>query len=1020
MTGIIHNDFSNDYDVVKKIGRGGTADIYLANRADRAQPVVLKRFYDPAADTLTAKEMEIARRVRFPGIARVHRAGKTRDHAPFLEMEYCPGPTLESFPGRLDEHRLLAVLSAAAASLHVLHCAGYVHNDLKPSNIFCPSGFERDDFRIDSPFYLKLADFSLAEKYTADKAGQVTGTVGYMSPEMILKKEITPKSDLFSLGVMAYQLACGSMPFVSGTDDPLEINAMITEGDRPELGGPGKSFSRQVAGLILSLMEANPDKRPSSAFELMERLADAGSPYPFRRSVRPRHLLNARSTIDAAELADLFGEGSFSSAHIRYIERATGFEPAAVRILLEHNFDRDNFARLKRRWGWRTDDADAIEWSKRQIRFSLRPLRGASVSVKQLALAVAVLDDIALVEHAARVVSGPPQETLAKWNRLPRECLPALLHSLDNTMNPATRRILSARLVKRFDGDEVGPGLMGRLLYQAGHYREAVEVIIGAAEQSESQEDHEISLKLLDMALDASRKLGDTELEGTVRLKTASIHKELGDISEAETRYLQTVDLLEQAGHESIIAKVFKQLGDLYKDKSDYAAGINVLHRAQDIYTRLEDDEGLSHTLNNLGNMYWIAGRLDQALEYYTKALDIRNEAGSEQLAAITMSNIGTVHCVKGDYTRGIDYLNQSLEIKKALGNKGEIAQTYNNLGLANFLLGNVGEAIEAYMQALRLNDEIGDQLELLINIGNLAEAMIQAGRLSEALKYLRQGGTVADKLDDKIHRCAFACLTGHLMRRMGYYDDAEDRLAEAIDLAGELDNKSLLLPCHINRAYLHQAVRSGELTEKHAGIARRIAEALGDKNALFHIALVEMQLADDERSRIEAEKTLAELKTPREEALFSLITVEMNNRKCISDGSAEHIDRAGAFFDGQRQDVDQARYHMAAGGYHLLTENRDQARIRYQQAQELAAKLNLLPEQWQAAAALSDLSFAEKDFEKSFSYARQATATLKQIAARIKDSDRLGRFYNDERIVNLLGRIKSLQSLLAKTKGAV
>ncbi len=1014
------NDFPDAYAIISKIGRGGTADIFLAERRGVSRSVVLKKFYVPSAQSLIDCEQRVASRIQYPGLLRVHRAEDPSRTAPFLEMEYCDGPTLEVVIGNVSEQKLLAILSAIASSLHVLHTAGFVHNDLKPANIFCPAGFENDDFRLNSLFYLKLADFSLSETCPTAEEATITGTVGYMSPEMILRGRITPQSDLFSLGVMAYQLACGEMPFQSDSDDPLEINAQVTEGERPALGGPAASFSPATAELIQALLGIDPATRPASAFVLMELLSKAGSPYPFRRAIRPRHLLGRVDALDPAALTRIFGEGSFSDNQIDYIGQTTGFERSCVRILLEHNFDRDNFARMNGHWGWRHENADAIDWPDRLTRFSFRPLRGLPVSVKQLALAAAVLGRIDLVEQASAVITGDSGEILRRWNGIPENCRLAMIHSLDKTMTPVTRKILSTRLARIFRDIEVHKPLAGRLLYHAQEYPAAIEHIIAAAKNGMSRRDHEDSLKLLELAREAARMIGDVGAEGRVLSRRAYLEKELGDIARAEITYLSIFDLLENTPHDEIIGQVCKALGDLYKAKSDYAAGIKVLDRALEIYNRLGDRLGLSHTFNNLGNLYWISGRLDKALDHYLKALDIQKEIDSRGDIASTLTNIGTVYCVKGDYSKGIEYFRDSLTIKEQIGDKGEIAVTWNNLGLANLLIGDVSQAIEAYKHALSLNREIGDTLEQLINIQNLTEAMIQAGQLHDALEYMRKGAVLAERLNDNGQRSSCACLTGQLMRRMGYYDEAEKRLTDALAFAEGIDNKSLLIPCYINLAYTHLAMKSLEMSEKYVAAAGEIANTLGDKNALFHVALLHLQLGRYEGGDGKAASLAAELNTPREQALLALISLELNNRRGSLEGSEAYLNEAEKYFAACDRDIDQARYYLAAGDYRMLCSDVGGAGTDYRKAKELADALKLLPEQWQAAAALSEFSFRQKDLEQSFASARLATTTLKKIAAKIKDPDRLGRFYNDSRIVALLGRIKSLQTVLAKSKGAV
>ena len=1013
-----HNGFPPEYEIIRKIGRGGTADIFLARPHGLARPVILKRFYDPAAVSLVERETAVAARVRFPGIVRVHRAGKTPDAAPFLEMEYCPGPTLEKLIGVISEQKLLALLSSVAASLHVLHTAGLLHNDLKPSNIFCPPGYEDDRFPLDTLHYLKLADFSLSGIFPSGRGARATGTVGYMSPEMIAKGDITPQSDLFSLGIMAYQLACGRLPFISDTNDPQEINAQISESPRPPLCGPGRGFSTGTAELVHALIEINRASRPPSAFALLDMLDRLGSPYPYRAAIRPKHLLWGVQHPDADTLTALFGENSFSPKQLDYIARNTGFETAALRIFLEGNFDRGNFVRGSGRWGWKNDSIDCMEWSHRQIRFALRPLRGAPVSVKQAAMATAILRDEAMSEAAAGVITGDKRKILEAWQKIPADYHPSLLHSLDQCLGFRTRRILSARLAASMR-DTGKPALIGSLLFFSGQYEKALDLLVAGADAEISRHCTDESFRLLSLAVSAAQKLGNVVGQASVLLKRARLEKDLGMLPASEKTYYLAVDLLETTNQPAMVAQACKELGDLYKAKTDYQSGIKVLARALELYRQSDDILGLSHTLNNLGNMYWIAGQLDLALEHYQEALAIQKELRSEKEIATSLNNIGTIHVIKGDYADGLSNYQQSLDIRTRLGDKGPISQTWNNLGATYFLMGDAARAAESFDRSLQLSREIGARVDEMFNLENLAEAMIQAGRLSEGLTFLKEGSVLAEKLGETSHISTVDRLTGQLLRRMGYYDEAEAALRRAHERARSIDNKALVLQAEIELARLYRNLGETQASSAFVESASAIAAGMGDKSALLAIALIRLAQTGSDVMVHEAERLFAGLNTSRDRALLNLSLLEHYSSREDMPKAAACLDAAREFFTGHTEDVDLARFHLDLGSYFILAGDCRLASEHAREALAVSRKLSLLPEQWQAAAQLSELTFAKRDYEASFAHARLAAETLKKIASHIKDAERLGRVYDDARVTGLLSRIKSLQSLMGKIKGA-
>jgi len=556
-------------------------------------------------------------------------------------------------------------------------------------------------------------------------------------------------------------------------------------------------------------------------------------------------------------------------------------------------------------------------------------------------------------------------------------------------------------------------------MFSAGRYHDAIDYLTNGAEHTKRQSRHEEALHLLAMALDAAGKTGDLSRQAKIRILLGRFQKEFGRLPESEKTFLEAVDLIQGGGFDEILAQIYKELGDLYKAKTDYRSGIDVLTRALDLYTKLNDQLGLSHTLNNLGNMYWIAGTLDAALEHYRKALDIQRGLDSRKEIATSLNNIGSIYLVKGDYPNAIAYYTQSLEMREQLGDGAPVAQSWNNLGATHFLMGNAGNAIDAFARSLALNRSAGSKLEELLNIENLAEAMIQAGRLSEALVYLKEGTGTAEKLGEASHQSTIARLTGQLLRRMGHYDDAEVELKRSADLSHQAGSNALELLSWVDLARLFGALGETDMAAAAAQTARKMAEEIGDKNALFYITLLDFARTGDDQDRQKAEALANELNTERERALLHVCLLEHTNRIGITADSRIHVEEAGRFFSEQTEDIDLARYYLAVGKYNRLKENLTRSLETAQQAMTVAGKLSLLPEQLEAASLLSELAFEQKEYEASFRHARRATEILKKMSLHVKDADRLGRFQRQNDVAGLLGRIKSLQAILAKSKGA-
>ena len=211
------------YRLVRKIGAGGMTDVYLSEREQDGLPVVLKVLDaggKRAAQHLSRfiQEYALLSRIEHPNVVRIYDQGFTDDHA-YIAMEYfAQGDLRAELGGGMSQRRVLQVMEQVARALAAIHATGVIHRDLKPENIM-----RRTDDTV------ALADFGIAKSLLqADRLGlsetrhgDVVGTPYYLSPEQAAGRDTTPLSDLYSLGVMMFELLTGRRPFQAETLDLL-------------------------------------------------------------------------------------------------------------------------------------------------------------------------------------------------------------------------------------------------------------------------------------------------------------------------------------------------------------------------------------------------------------------------------------------------------------------------------------------------------------------------------------------------------------------------------------------------------------------------------------------------------------------------------------------------------------------------------------------------------------------------------------------------------------------------------
>ncbi|MGH8250815.1 MAG: protein kinase domain-containing protein [Steroidobacteraceae bacterium] len=252
------------YHYVSQIAENPASSVYLAEKERSGEQIVLKVLHQPPDGGSAVKtfdrflrEYQIGAGIEHPNVARVHDFGVADDHA-YIAMEYFP---LGDLRGRIKRgiHPLSALtfMRQMAEALHVLHRAGVLHRDLKPGNVML-----RDELSV------ALIDYGLSKhvqlEETLTNSGEIFGTPYYMSPEQGHGKDTDARSDIYSLGVIYYEMLMRRKPYVAGT--PMQVIYKHAHSPLPELRAELKRFE----GLLYNCIAKDPQRRYAGAEQLID------------------------------------------------------------------------------------------------------------------------------------------------------------------------------------------------------------------------------------------------------------------------------------------------------------------------------------------------------------------------------------------------------------------------------------------------------------------------------------------------------------------------------------------------------------------------------------------------------------------------------------------------------------------------------------------------------------------------------------------------------------------------------
>ncbi len=754
------------YEVIREIGHGGMGEVYLGVRADdeyqkQVAIKLVRRGMD--SDFIIRRfrnERQILANLDHPNIARLLDGGTTEDGLPYFVMEYVEGTPITDYcdSERLSINERLMLFRAIASAVHYAHQNLIVHRDIKPGNIL-----------VDAEGTPKLLDFGIAKlldpKHTVQGATETETamhlmTPEYASPEQVRGEPITTASDVYSLGVLLYELLTGHRPYKLKNRLPHEIIRVVCE-EQPHK--PSTSVTRDGKDTVdqeartMPISENASRERRESPEKLSRRLAgdlDMIVLMAMRKEPQRRYASVERFSEDIRRhlegLPVLARKGTLSYHAGKFIRRHKAGVAAALLILL-------------------TLVAGIVgtAWQARVARVEKAKAEQLFADAREMANSFMFdfHDAIQDLEGATPAREMLVKRALAYLDRLAKQA----------SDNPSLQRELATAYQKV--GDIQGRPGFANLGDKAGalqSYQKALEIrrALAAADPGNQELKRELG-QIHERLGDAYRMTGNTDGALQNYQRALEIREGYYSISSLPVEGPARVEMLYELG------TIYDRTGDLFAVTGNIGEALKHQRKALEIREALfaenPDDAKVRRALFisyiKTGDMSAATGDVAGALDRYRRALAISKalsdseptNARARRELAVNYDKIGNALAAGKDTTQALDYYRKALAIRESLAAadktnaeaRRDLTISYDKIGSSLAELGNTAEAFSYYRKALANDQQLSAadpanaqaRQDLAISYTKLADILAQSENLKGALDNYRKGLAIREEL---------------------------------------------------------------------------------------------------------------------------------------------------------------------------------------------------------------------------------------------------------------------------------
>ena len=683
-------DHIGPYVVLESIGSGGMGEVYRARDSRLERDVALKRLLtaDVGSEETRARVLREARAaaaLTHPNIAAVFDVLETPDGL-VIVMEYVPGESLAMrlSRGAVPPEEALRIGLQITDALSEAHDRGVIHRDLKPANVLLTPGGKA-----------KILDFGIARSVTASlnvadggtETGRIVGTPGYMSPEQMSGDRVDRRTDIYSVGLLLFEMLTARRPFVQG--NLLESAKAVFNGRVPRADDIDRSIPAHIGALVARTMAFRPEERPQDARELHGELD------------RAARQLNDAPTIGPEERASARGPIAWPTTRRRLREHRLAVAVSVVIVTLV------GFGL----WLW-TREIVSVPVAAASATLAVMPLTNQSGDARDDALAVGLTEGIATRLSAlknVRVLSLDDSRDVAKTGL----DAAAVARSLGATI------VVDGRMRRNKEAVDVDVDLVGSdgRRTPAGHFTGTPAQLFSLHRAVADG----LTAALAQRGLAAGAAAPDippptTNLEAFADYSQGLLFLERPDVPGNLQRAIQ---LFESAtGKDPRFARAYAGLGRtywaLYQETRD-AQWPGKATKA--ILEALLIDQALPEVRLSLAVMYEGTGEVDKAREELARV--IAAQPSNDDAHRL----LGGTHIDRSEWGPAIE------EIEKAITLRPNYWRNYSELGYANYRAGKLPEAIKAYQRVTELQPDSARGYQTL---GTVQQS---AGDLTAALR---------------------------------------------------------------------------------------------------------------------------------------------------------------------------------------------------------------------------------------------------------------------------------------------